>query len=221
MIEERVCQGPFKPAWGPYRNAHFLVPTKNRNYHFIICAVSTNQHTLELTRIPPNVEEFSTAFAALRIALLIVFPSRYNQKMLHKDSRDNMAFLTMQGMYRPTILVQGATNSVSVFVTVSRKTLNAHHGSIAKTFVHNVGVKGSKSRYREEEVEGLPGVRRVVMEHLQNLYNILADVERATATVSGEQSDWYSNGVKIVGFIYGEVGRWPQASKVDKLWNWP
>jgi len=38
-------------------------------------------------------------------------------------------------------------------------------------------------------VEQLPGVRRFVMEHLHNGDNVLADVERAGATISGEKSD--------------------------------
>jgi hypothetical protein len=221
MIEGRVWQGLFEPAWGPYRNTHFLVPKKNGKYRFIISAVSANRHTLEDAGIPPNVEEFSEAFAGLPISSLIDFHSGYDQKRLHEDSRDYMAFQTTQGLYRPTRLVQGATNSVSAFVRVSRKILNAHLGSIAEIFVDDVGVKGPKSRYGEEEVEGLPGVRRFVMEHLQNLDNVLADVERAGATISGEKSDWCWNGVKIVGFVCGEAGRWPQASKVDKVWNWP
>jgi len=36
MIEEMVRQGRLEPAWGPYRNAHFLVPKKNVKYCFII-----------------------------------------------------------------------------------------------------------------------------------------------------------------------------------------
>jgi len=59
------------------------------------------------------------------------------------------------------------------------------------------------------------------MEHLQNLDNVLADVERTGATISGGKSDWCRNGVKIVGGVSGEAGRWPQTSKVDKVWNWP
>ena len=132
-----------------------------------------------------------------------------------------MAFQTTQNMYRPTRLVQGATNSVSVNLTVSRKILQAHLGSIAEMFVYDVGLKRPNSRYGEEEVEGLPGVSRFVMEHLQNLDNVLADVERAGATISGEMSNWCWNGVTIVGFVCGEAGCWPQGSKVDKLWNWP
>jgi hypothetical protein len=221
MIEERVRQGLFEPAWGPYRNAHFLVPKKNGKYRIIISAVSAIRHTLEDAGIPPNVEQFSEAFTGLPISSPIDFHSGYDQKRLHDDSRDYMDFHTTQGLYRPTRLVQGAINSVSAFVTVSRKILNAHLGSIAEIFVDDVGVKGPKSRYRDEEVEGLPGVRRFVMEHLQNLDNVLADVERAGDTMSGEKSDWCWNMVKIVGFVCGEAGRWPQASKVDKVWNWP
>jgi len=221
MIEERVRQGRFEPAWGPYRNAHILVPKKNQKYRFTISAVSANRHTVEEAGTPPNIKELSEAFAGLPISSLIDFHSGSNQKMLHEDSRDYMVIQTMQGMYQPCRLVQGATYSVSAFVRVSQKILNAHLGSTAEIFVDDVRVKGPKSRYRYKEVEGLPGVRTFVMEHLQNIDNVLADVERAGATISGEKSDWCSNGVKIVVFVCGEAGRWPQVSKVYKVWNWP
>ena len=149
-IEERVWQCLFEPTWGPCRNAHFLVPKKNGKYHFIISAVSMNRHTPQDFGIPPKVEEVSEVFAGLLTSYLIDFPSGYNQKMLHEDCRDYMVFLTMQCMYGPTRLVQGATNSVSAFVRVSRKILNAHLGSIAEMFVDNVGVKGPNSQYRGE-----------------------------------------------------------------------
>jgi hypothetical protein len=73
MIEQRVRQGLFELAWGPYRNAHFLVPKKNAKYRFINSAVSAHGHTVEDSGIPPNVEEFSEAFAGLPIFSLIDF----------------------------------------------------------------------------------------------------------------------------------------------------
>jgi hypothetical protein len=78
MIEEIVRQGLFEPAWGPYRNAHILVPKKNGKYCFIISAVSANRHTLEDAGIPPNIEEFSEAFAGLPISSVIDFHSGYD-----------------------------------------------------------------------------------------------------------------------------------------------
>ena len=74
----------------------------------------------------------------------------------------------------------------------------------------DVGVKVPKSRYGGEAVQRLPGVRKVVMEHLKNLDNVLADVERAGATMSGEQSDKCCNTIKMVGFVCGRAGRWLQ-----------
>ena len=221
MIEERVRQSLFEPACGPYRNAHFLVPKKNGKYCFSYSAMRTNQHTLEDASIPPNVKEFSEAVARLPISSLIDFYSGYDQKILHKDSWDYMAFQTTQGMNRPTGLVQGATNSVSAFVKVSRKIPNDCLGSIVEVFVQNARVKGPMSSYREEVVEGLPGVGRFVMDHLQNLNNVLGDEEKAGATNSGEKSNWRRIGGKVVGYVCGEAGRWLQVSKVNKVWNWP
>jgi len=126
MIEERVRQGLFEPAWGRYRNAHFIVPKKNGKYRVIISVVSANPHTLEDAGIRPNGKEFPEAFAGLPISSMIDCHSGYDQTMLHEDSRDYMAIQTTQGMYRPTRLVQEATNSVSAYVRVSRKILNAH-----------------------------------------------------------------------------------------------
>jgi hypothetical protein len=88
-------------------------------------------------------------------------------------------------------------------------------------FFDDIGVKGPKSQYGQALVEGLPGVRRFVEEHLQNLDNVNGDVESAGATISGEMSDWAWNRVKIFGCACGEAGRWLQTSKVDKVWNWP
>jgi len=141
--------------------------------------------------------------------------------MLQKDNQNNMAFQTMQGMYRLIRLVEGATNLVSALLRVSRKILYSQPGSIAQILVNKVRVNGPRSWYGEEEVEGLPGVPMFVIEHLPHLGIMHADVDSAGATISREKSDWWWNRVKMVRFVYGEAGRWPQASKVDKVWNWP
>jgi hypothetical protein len=116
MVEEQVQQRPFELARGLYRNAHFLVPKNDGKYRFIICAVSANCHTSEDAGIPPNGEEFSEEFAGLPHCSVIDFHHSYNHKVRHKESHNYVAFQTTQGMYRPTGLVQGATNLVSAFV---------------------------------------------------------------------------------------------------------
>jgi hypothetical protein len=73
----------------------------DEKYWIIISAVSANRHTLEDAGIRPNVEEFAKAFARLPISSPINFHTGYDQKILHEDSQENMAFQTMQGRYQP------------------------------------------------------------------------------------------------------------------------
>jgi hypothetical protein len=79
--------------------------------------------------------------------------------------------------------------------------------SITEVFVHSVRGKGPITLYGEEVVEGLPRVRRFDMDHLQNLKNPAANEGRAGATMSRNRYDLYRNRVKVVRYLWGEVGR--------------
>jgi len=95
---------------------------------------------------------------------LIEFYSLYDPKLLDEDSQDYTTIQTTQGTYRTTRIGQGATSPVSTFVQVSQKILKSHLRSIAEIFIDHVEVKGPKSRYREDEIHGLPGDRRLLYE---------------------------------------------------------
>ena len=82
-----------------------------------------------------------------------------------------------------------------------------------------MGVKRPKTTYDDAKV--LPGVRHYVMEHIQNLDVVLADIERAEATVLGEKSQFCMRGLKVVGFVCNINGRHPDAAKVIKIVDWP
>jgi hypothetical protein len=51
-------------------------------------------------------------------------------------------------------------------------------------------------------VGGLSEFQRLVIEHLQNLHNIFADVQRHRQMISGIESGWGRNGVKKFGFVW-------------------
>jgi hypothetical protein len=131
--------------------------------------MSTNQHTLEDTGIMPNVKEYSGAFAGIPISSLIGFHLESDQDMLHEDSRDYMAFQTMEGMYQLNRLALGGTNSASEFVRVSRKRRNHHLGSIMEVFADDIGVHSPTSLHREEQVDWMPAIQRLVWKTLRTL----------------------------------------------------
>ncbi|KAF8857546.1 hypothetical protein BDZ45DRAFT_539843, partial [Acephala macrosclerotiorum] len=81
----------------------------------------------------------------------------------------------------------------------------------------DVGVKGPYTDYDNELA--LPGIRRFVFEHIQNLDRTLDRIERAQACI-GPKSQFCQNGMVIVGFVCSSGGRSPESAKVIKILGW-
>ena len=220
MLRERMRNDILEPCHGPYRNPWFLVRKKSGKYRLINSATNINKVTIKDANLPPSPDEFAEEFAGQVIGSYLDFFSGYDQLELDKISRDLTAIMTDLGLLRQCTLLQGATNSVAQFVRVVTKILQDHIPHISIPFLDDIGIKGPRSRYNDEEVPDLPGVRRFVLEHIQNLDVVLADLERAGATVSGEKSMFCMPGLKIVGYVCDCDGRHPDSTKVLKILEW-
>ena len=55
--------------------------------------------------------------------------------------------------------------------------------SKAKPYMDDIAIKGPKTYYSFEE--GVPGIRRFMLEHIENLDAVLERIERAGATIGG------------------------------------
>ncbi len=127
--------------------------------------------------------------------------------------------MTPLSLMRMTTLTQSATNSVAQFVRIVLKILAPHLRDQTKLFLDDVGVKRPKTTYNNKELA--PGMRRYVVEHIQNLDKVLADLQRAGVTIAGAKSQFCLAGIKIVGYICHAKGRHLDTSKVLKILEWP
>jgi Integrase zinc binding domain/RNase H-like domain found in reverse transcriptase/Reverse transcriptase (RNA-dependent DNA polymerase) len=221
MLRERLKRGILEPCHGPYRNPWFLVKKNNGKYRLINAAMNINRVTIKDANLPPNPDEFAEEFAGMVVGSYIDFFSGYDQLELAKRFRDLTAIATPLGLFRQTTVLQGATNSVAQFVRVITKILQDWIPHVALPYLDDIGVKGPRTRYNEEEVPGLPGVRRFMLEHIQNLDRVLADIERSGTTIAAEKSKFCMAGLKVVGFVCDADGRHPDKAKVVKILEWP
>jgi hypothetical protein len=218
MLQERLEKGVLEYSEGPYRNPWFLVSKKKPGeYRLINSATKLNAVTRRDANLPPTVDEFAEEFAGCQLASLVDLYSGYDQQVLHPSSRDLTAFFTPLGLLRCTTLPQGCTNSVAQFVRIMNKILEGLVPDVAMTFLDDMAVKGPYVNYDCDET--LPGIRRFVFEHLQNLDKTLERIERAGATI-GAKSQFCLDGMNIVGFVCNSKGREPSAEKIVKILNW-
>lgn len=219
MIQDRINRGTLELCKSQYRNPWFLVAKKDKGYRLINNAQKLNGVTIRDANPPPNPDEFSEEFAGCVIMSLLDFFSGYDQVELHEDSRDMTAFSTPLGLVRQCTLPMGTTNSPAEFVRVMTKICRDHIPDRCMPYLDDVCIKGPKERYGDREVE--PGVRQFVAEHLSNIDKVLADIERAGATISGHKSDFCYPSMIVVGYRIDEHGRHPDEKKVDKITRWP
>jgi hypothetical protein len=218
MLKDRLDRGVLEYSEGPYRNPWFLVKKKKPGeYRLINSATHLNAVTRRDANLPPSVDEFANEFAGCHIASLVDLYSGYDQMLLHPKSRDLTAFFTPLGLLRCTTLPQGATNSVAQFVRIMNLILEDINPEVAMPFLDDVGVKGPYTNY--DDNEALPGIRRYVLEHIQNLDKTLERIERAGASI-GAKSQFCKDGLNVVGFVCNSKGREPSADKVIKITNW-
>jgi hypothetical protein len=219
MVKERIARGTLELCKSQYRNPWFLVAKKDKGYRLINNAQKINGVTIRDANPPPNPDEFSEEFAGCVIMSLLDFFSGYDQVELHEDSRDITAFYTPLGLVRQCTLPMGTTNSVAEFVRVMTKICQDHIPHRCMPYLDDVCIKGPKNDYQGEEA--LPGIRLFVAEHLSNMDQVLADIERAGATISGHKSDFGYASMVVVGYRIDAAGRHPDQKKVDKILSWP
>ena len=219
MLQERLKMGVIEPCYDPYQNPWYLVKkSAPEKYRLVNVAVELNRVTIRDANLPSSADKFSEEFASYTISSLIDFFSGYDQVELDEESRDLTAFMTPLGLMQMTTLAQGATNLVAQFVKIVLNILVPHLRDRAKPFLDNVGIKGPKTTYNNEELA--PGIRRYMVEHIQNLDKVLADLERAEVTIAGAKSQFCRAGIKILGYICDVDGRHPDTSKVLKILDW-
>ena len=154
--------------------------------------------------------------------------SGYDQCTLAPESPDITAFHMPLGLIRLTTLPQGYTNAVQAFDRVVKKVLHVHivRGR-CEQFINDIVVQPmSRSKYLNDKtgeptISQIPGIRLYVLEAIQNLDAVVADIERAGRTIAGYKSAFVAEGNKVVAYVYDSNERHPDIAKVKKILNWP
>ena len=81
-------------------------------------------------------------------------------------------------------------------------------------FLNNIGIKDNMDNYNNEEMLGLPGIRKFMLEYFQNLDKVLANIKRAGIIISGKKSKFCVKGIKVIGYIYDTDRRYPEIAKI-------
>ncbi|GBG81463.1 hypothetical protein CBR_g32453 [Chara braunii] len=165
----------------------------------------------------PNTDALSESCAGRPIISLIDLYSAYDQFPVYPPDRPVTAMHTPRGLIHMNVAPQGWTNAVAMVQRHMIRAMQTVSPHITQPYIDDLAVKGPKEK---EEDEVMPGVRRFVWKHIQDIDQVLGLLEEHSLTASGPKSKHCMRGATILGFVCNEKGRRPDVKKTDKILEW-
>ncbi|GBG82035.1 hypothetical protein CBR_g34216 [Chara braunii] len=140
-----------------------------------------------------------------------------NGVLMGANSRPMTAMHTRRGMIHMNVAPQGWTNAVAMVERHMVRAMQSVSPHITQPYIDDLVVKGPKEK---DEQEVMPGIRRFVWDHVQDLCKVLDLLKEHNLTASGTKSRYCMRGATILGFVCDEKGRRPDTKKTNKILEW-
>ncbi|GBG90274.1 hypothetical protein CBR_g50452 [Chara braunii] len=202
---------------GPYASPWFCFIKPNGTLRWVQDLQRFDAVTVRDVGGLPNADALSESRAGRPIILLIDLYSGYDQFPVYPPDKPVTAMHTPRGLIHMNVAPQGWTNTIAMVQRAMIRVMQSVSPHITQPYIDDLAVKGPTVK---ESDEVLPGVRRFVWEHLQDLEKVLSLLEEHNLTASGAKSRHCMRGATILGFICSEKGRRPDVKKTDKITEW-
>jgi hypothetical protein len=218
MLLEQKAAGKYEYSSASYRSRIFAVGKPKGGIRLVADVQELNRVTVRDAGLPPRTDDFAESFVGHVIYGLADLFSGYDGRRLGIASRPLTTFSSLIGPHRSCVLPQGATNSLPEFQRCTTHTLQEEIPQNGGVFVDDVGLKGPKSTYGDEEAA--PGIRRFVFEYATTLDRFLTRFIEAGITASGTKLVLATPRLHIVGSIVSKDGWHLEHGLVTKILNW-
>ena len=118
IIKAKIDCEALERSCGPSRNLWFLVLKKAGKYRLINATSRVKAVIIKDACLEPSADDFCEEFAGFPLLSLQDLFSGYYKCIVAPESRDMTAFMIPFGLLRMTMLPEGYTNGVQVFVRV-------------------------------------------------------------------------------------------------------
>ena len=185
-----------------------------------------NAVTIWDSLVPPFVEHLAESFGGYVVYGMMDLFARYDQCLLHVDSRDMTTFNSPLGPHRLTTLPMGHTNTVQIYQTNMAFILQDEIPHHTMPFIDDLLVKSEMSWYQRPDgsykmIPENPGIKLFIWKHLTVVHRILQRLQNDNATISAKKFILAALDATIVGHKCTSEGWVLHEAKIQKIRDWP
>ncbi|GBG64153.1 hypothetical protein CBR_g40852 [Chara braunii] len=183
---------------GPYASPWFCFIKPNGTLRWVQDLQRLNAETVRDAGGLPNADALSESCAGRPIISLIDLDSGYDQFPVYPPDRPVTAMHTPRGLIHMNVVPQGWTNAVTMVQRHMIRAMQTVSPHITQPYIDDLAVKDPKEK---EEDEAMPGVRRFVWKHVQDIDQVLGLLKENNLTASGPKSKHCMREAMILGCV--------------------
>ena len=213
FIKEHEARGTIHPSKSPYAAAFFFIKKKNGKLHPVQDYRPVNEWTIKnrypLPLIPQQINRLHGCTLITTVDILW----GYNVVRIRKADCWKAAFTTPLGLYEPTVMFFGLTNSPATFQLVMNTIFREQIARGTMTIYMDDIAVHTKPEEGETEDQHLEWHRRLVKE-------MLTILEEHDLFVNIDKCQFEQESIEFLGVRVGRGRVEMQASKVDRVREW-
>ena len=214
FVEEHLRRGTIRPSKSPYAANFFFVKKKDRKLRPVQDYRPLNKWTIRNRNVSPLIPEVIDRLAGCTLFTKFDVRWGYNNIRIRKGDEWKAAFLTPEGLFEPTVMFFGLTNSPATFQTMINTEFRPWVNARIFSGYMDDGVIHTKQLPHESKLEHLLRHRKYVHE----IFDHLASLD---LYLKPEKCQFEQEQIEYLGVIVGNGQIQMDISKTNAVSKWP
>ena len=212
FIDEQLAKGYIRPSISPYASSFFFIKKKDGKLQPVQDYRKINEWTVRNQYPLPLITTLIRDLGGADIYTKLDVRWGYNNVRIKEGYKHKAAFKTRRGLYEPTVMFFGLTNSPATFQSMMnalyRETIQKHEvrGTTIQIYMDDIAI-ATKSPSLSLHTDAVSDVLRVAQEN--SLFFKLS------------KSIFHASEIDYLGVILGKKGTKMYLAKVAGVRSWP
>ncbi len=196
FVEEHLKRGTIRELWSPYAANFFFIKKKDGKLRPVQDYRPINQWTKKNRNVSPLIPQTIDRLSGCKLFTKFDVHWGYNNIRIKPGDKWKAAFLTAEGLFKPTVMFFGLTNSPATFQmmmnTIFRKEVTEGWLSVYMDDI-TIHTKPRKGETKEQHVK----------RHQNYTHHVLEVLEKNDLYLKPEKCEFEKQEIEYLGIIVG------------------
>jgi Reverse transcriptase (RNA-dependent DNA polymerase) len=213
FVKEHLAQGTIQPSKSPYKSQFFYIEKKDGTLRPVQDYRPLNQWTIRNAYPLPLIPELIDRLNGCSLYTKFDIRWGYNNIQIKEGDKWKVAFITNEGLFEPTVMFFGLTNSPATFQTMMNSIFSEEIAEQWLTVYMDDMAIHTKRKEDKTEIQH-------ILCHRSYVCRILAKLLKHNLFLKPEKCTFEQSSIKFLGVRVSEGSVHMDDVKVEKVCNW-